>query len=93
MRPSNDSVILQEILNLGIQIASLKHDYQLACQTGKCFAYKQAIAGVYADLEFQKRCLEMRDYKSLPYNIKLLYNKGPQKNVNEMEAIISKFTD
>lgn len=74
MALTNDQIIVQEILNLGIKIAVLKYEYQQACLSGKCLAIKQIIAGEYADLEFQKKCLELRNYHLLPYNIKLLYN-------------------
>lgn len=70
----NKEVINQEIQRLSIQIASVRYDWEQATKQRLPHAFVSVIAQELAELEFQRKCLRLGNYKLLPYNIKLLYN-------------------
>lgn len=69
-----DSVINKEIRRLMLLIAIAKHDYEKAVINKMPDNYRVELADNLASYQLQKRCLETRNFKALPYCIKQLYN-------------------
>ncbi len=71
-------IVNQEINRLSIQIACLRYDWEQATRRGVPSAFTAIIAQEIVELEHQRKCLRLGNYKYLPYNIKLLYNSQKQ---------------
>ena len=67
-------IINQEIQRLSIQIASVRYDWEQAVKQKLAYALVSVIAQELVELEHQRKCLRLGNFKDLPYNIKLLYN-------------------
>ena len=74
MRPP-EQCIKEEILRLNVVIACLRYDYQEAVIYGKPMQYRHLLAQSIVQEMFIRECLELGNFKHLPYNVKLLYDK------------------
>ena len=72
---SKETAIKQEILKLSIEIASLRYDFEEARKQGLPYSFTSLIAQQICEKERIKKALELGNFKDLPYNVKLLYNK------------------
>jgi hypothetical protein len=69
-----DNAISKEIRRLMLLIALARHDFEEATKQRMPASFTSLIAQELADYEFQRKCLETKNFKALPYNINLLYN-------------------
>ena len=72
---THEECINQEILRLGIVTACLWDDYKTLIATGKPIAVRQLVAEEFCFNKNNMRCLQLRNFKNLTYNVKLLYDK------------------
>lgn len=72
MEPVN--VIQVEINRLAVLIAIAKWDYAEAVAKRLPEAHRTTIADELCSYELQKKCLETKNFKALPYAVKMLYN-------------------
>ncbi len=64
-----------EIRRLMVLIAVAKHDYSDAVIHKMPDDHRVQLADELCEYERQKKCLETKNFKALPYNVKLLYKK------------------
>lgn len=64
-----------EIRRLSVLIALAKHDYSDAVKNRMPDKMRLQLADEICEYERQKKCLETKNFKALPYNVKLLYKK------------------
>lgn len=72
---THEECIIQEILKLEIVTACLWDDYKTLIATGKPIAQRQLVADEYCVNRNNMRCLQMRNFANMTYNVKLLYDK------------------
>ena len=72
---TNEECIRQEILRLEIVTASLWSDYKNAIIDNLSTETKSILANEYCLNQHNKRCLQLRNFKNMTYNVKLLYDK------------------
>jgi hypothetical protein len=72
---SPEQCIKEEIQRLSIVIASERYDYTMAIIQGKPLQYRRLLADSIESQMFTRECLELGNFKHLPYNVKLLYDK------------------
>lgn len=72
---TNEECIIQEILRLEIVTACLWDDYKTLIATGKPIAERQIVADDYCISIANMRSLQMRNFKNMTYNVKLLFDK------------------
>ena len=70
-----DECIIQEILRMEIVTACLWDDYKTLIATGKPIVERQLVADEFCLNRSNLRCLQMRNFKNMTYNVKLLYDK------------------
>lgn len=70
-----EQCIKEEIQRLNVVIACLRYDYQTAVINGQPIAYRKLLAESIVQDMFIRECLELGNYKHLPYNVKMLYDK------------------
>lgn len=75
MSDNAERSINAEIRRLQLLIAVARYDYSEAVLKHMPVAYRLQLADEICEQERQKRCLETKNFKALPYNVKLLYNK------------------
>ena len=72
---TNEECIRQEILRLEIVTACLWRDYKNAVIDDLSPETKSILANEYCLNQHNKRCLQLRNFKNMTYNVKLLYDK------------------
>ena len=72
---TNEECINQEILRLKIVTTCLWDDYKMLIATGEPIAKRQLVADEYCLNKNNLRCLQLRNFKNMTYNVKLLYDK------------------
>ena len=72
---TNEECIRQEILRLEIVTACLWSDYKNAIVTNLSPVTTSILANEYCLNQHNKRCLQLRNFKKMTYNVKLLYDK------------------
>ena len=72
---TNEECIKQEILRLEIVTAWLWSCYKDAIIDNLSAETKSILANEYCLNQHDKRCLQMRNFKKMTYNVKLLYDK------------------
>ena len=70
-----DECIIQEILRLEIVTACLWDDYKTLIATGKPIVERQLVADEFCLNRSNLRCLQMRNFKNMTYDVKLLFDK------------------
>lgn len=75
IKRTREECIIQEILRLEIVIACLWDEYKTLIATGKPIVERQLVADEFCLNRSNLRCLQMRNFKNMTYNVKLLYDK------------------
>ena len=70
-----EECIKEEILRLDIVTACLWSDYKNAIIDNLSPATKSILANEYCLNQHNKRCLQLRSFKNMTYNVRLLYDK------------------
>ena len=72
---THEECIKQEILRLDIVTACLWRDYKNAIIDNLSAETKSILANEYCLNQHNKRCLQLRNFENMTYNVKLLYDK------------------
>lgn len=70
-----NNAVEKEILRLSVVIASLRYDFEQARLQGLPYVFTSIIAQEICENERVKKALELKNFKDLPYNVKLLFTK------------------
>lgn len=72
---THEECIIQEMLRLEIVTACLWDDYKTLIATGMPIAVRQLVADEFCLNRSNLRCLQMRNFKNMTYDVKLLFDK------------------
>lgn len=72
---THEECIIQEILRLEIVTACLWDDYKTLIAINESVAVRQLVAEEFCLNRSNLRCLQMRNFKNMTYNVELLYDK------------------
>ena len=72
---THEECIIQEILRLKIVTAILWDEYKMLIATGESIAVRQLVAEDFCLNRNNLRCLQLRNFKNMTYNVQLLFDK------------------